>query len=388
MFTEYAVSRTADAIVHALRRRRNRRLVALAFLLLILTLLATWVAPLLYTPDVTRILADDAAARRAVQEGREAGLRVVAIPLTPLASAYVRLRSYSGDGPSLESVGFRWDNAVLIVGALFVMALLMREVGASFVRGERLVRPSDVAADDDNGEPMESRIESTYVTEVEDPTVLPPAKQQETPKAVSSPPSIARATEARRENTTADSVLRDDVNRAVEIAVGLYSRSTLLLGGGIAMAFVGIGVFWAALPAVPKTTGSAEQTILAYLPLTIRPLAMLIFVEAIAWFLLRQYRALIEDYKSFHKLYVRRVNFLAAFTIASRDSPTAAELSVAAALLADDVAARLKTGETTENLQGIQQIDPNPVVTLFSAVINRAADVAAVAAKREPPSAS
>lgn len=192
-----------------------------------------------------------------------------------------------------------------------------------------------------------------------------------------------REIHAPQRTATAESVLLDDVARAVELAIGLYSRSTLLLVGGIAMAFVGIGVFWASLPAVPQVPGNLNEVALAYLPLAVRPVAMLVFVEAIAWFLLRQYRQLIEDYKTFHRVYLRRVNFLAAFKISSGKDATAAELAIAAALLSDDVTGRLKMGETTEHLEAVKQIEPNPVIEIFSAVISGVASLAGKSSREQ-----
>ena len=134
------------------------------------------------------------------------------------------------------------------------------------------------------------------------------------------------------------------------------------------MAFIGIGVFWVSLPKDPV----APYSMLSYLPLTIRPVGMLFFVEAIAWFLLRQYRALIEDYKIFHKVYLRRANFLVALQISESKNVTKPELAVAAALLSDDLSTRLKRGETTEGLESVRQVDANPVFDLFSKIIDRA----------------
>jgi hypothetical protein len=141
------------------------------------------------------------------------------------------------------------------------------------------------------------------------------------------------------------------------------------------MSFIGIAVFWASLPEIPV---DKEFNLPSYLPQTIRPLGMLFFVEAIAWFLLRQYRALVEDYKLFHRMYLKRVNFIAALRIASEPDVTPSKLSVAAALLMDDLSGRLKPGETTDVIEATKQIDSNPMVDLLALIINRAADVAAV----------
>jgi hypothetical protein len=95
---------------------------------------------------------------------------------------------------------------------------------------------------------------------------------------------------------------------------------------------------------------------------------MLIFVEAIAWFLLRQYRVQLEDYKTFYRIYLRRANLLLALkTISVNDAATRA--TMAAAFLQDDQTGHLKTGETTEALAALQTVDANPVFDLFRDVV-------------------
>jgi hypothetical protein len=126
------------------------------------------------------------------------------------------------------------------------------------------------------------------------------------------------------------------------------------------MAFIGIGVFWVSLPTLPI---DAKLTIVSYLPLAIRPIGMLLFVEAIAWFLLRQYRALIEDYKSFNRVYLRRVNLLAALKIATES--VSYPRPVVTALLTDNVTGRLGRGETTEWADAMRHIGANPADQLL-----------------------
>ena len=62
-----------------------------------------------------------------------------------------------------------------------------------------------------------------------------------------------------------------------------------------------------------QATTKTPFDIWTYLTFSIRPAGALIFIEAIAWFLLRQYRALIEDYKIFHRMYLKRANYLIAY---------------------------------------------------------------------------
>jgi hypothetical protein len=96
---------------------------------------------------------------------------------------------------------------------------------------------------------------------------------------------------------------------------------------------------------------------------------MLVFVEGIAWILLRQYRALIEDYKSFHRMYLKRANYLVALKVLSAPEVTPHQVFLVASIVSEDLTGRLKNGETTENIEGVRAIEPNPVFALLQSMI-------------------
>jgi hypothetical protein len=177
---------------------------------------------------------------------------------------------------------------------------------------------------------------------------------------------------------SAEAYLVGDVERALERSEQLYSRSTLLLVGGVVMAFVGVGVFFvslrdlnsqsplfeAALDAGSPPKEAVAHGLLPNIPssqifMTFKASAMLIFIEAIAWFLLRQYRSLIEDYKSFYRYYMRRANYLASAKMAIENSDKDLIVSVVKTLLSEDLTGRLKKDETTEDLEGKKSVDQN-----------------------------
>jgi len=168
----------------------------------------------------------------------------------------------------------------------------------------------------------------------------------------------------RSRDVAAEKFLEADVSAALGRATDLFSRSTLMLVAGVVMAFIGVGVFYVSLPQFQP--GDDRWT---YLERGIRPTGMLIFVEGIAWFLLRQYRALIEDYKTFHRMYVKRVNYLVALKILSVAEVTPHQSFLVASMISEDLTGRLKAGETTENLEGVKIIEPSPVFTLFQSPI-------------------
>jgi hypothetical protein len=168
-----------------------------------------------------------------------------------------------------------------------------------------------------------------------------------------------------------------EVTAAEERAQILLSRSTLLLGAGIIMAFVGVAVFYVTLPEATRDDRYPD-----YLFHAIRPTGVLIFLEAIAWFLLRQYRALIEDYKWFHRLYLKRANYLAAIRLFEKEVVRPEDVFVAASLIREDLSGRLQKGETTEGLEALKQGEDDPVSQLIKTI----ASLRNEAAKRGPAS--
>src|SRR6185437_1379455 len=98
---------------------------------------------------------------------------------------------------------------------------------------------------------------------------------------------------------------------------------------------------------------------------------VLVSIEAIAWFLLRQYRALVEDYKAFHRIYMRRRTFLVAYKLFEGGEAGEGEKTLVLAMLADDWTGKLSAGQTTESIEANKLLEANP----FSALIGRLADL-------------
>ena len=311
--------------------------------------------PLLQPPTAGYLMFRDEAIRSAVAAGMQTNLDSVNVNVTELVRATIQIRrTHSGalDPRVLQlpvATALRWDNVVLVSGAIVFALFLFSAFTKTAMQDFDLGVGNSSASFSD-------------MAEVFTPTT---------------PPQAGTTLNSDR---SADSLLLGDVDRAVRLSNALYSRSTLLLVGGIVMSFVGIGVFWAALPSVPVTT--TEPALLAYALQAIRPLAMLFFVEAIAWFLLRQYRALMEDYKVFHRVYLRRSDLLVAFRIATSREPGPAELSLAAALIADDVSGGIAKDQTTGAIEARSAGDANLVLDLVRAVVENGTKIIAGEAKK------
>jgi hypothetical protein len=106
---------------------------------------------------------------------------------------------------------------------------------------------------------------------------------------------------------------------------------------------------------------------------------MLLFIEAIAWFLLRQHRVLIEDYKSFYRLYIRRTNYLTVLKLVAESTDASHKGLLINALLIEDLSGRLRQGETTEGLEDQKLTDRN----FAELALNSVTDLAGRAISKE-----
>jgi len=193
-------------------------------------------------------------------------------------------------------------------------------------------------------------------------------------------------------------------------ASNIYRRATYLLISGVLMAFIGIGVFYFSLTEeitklqglysdgliadlaqfvrsdqisdtnaeiiakelgelaleVEKKTNSLNS-IVHYLQL-LRAFGMLFFIEAVAWFLLRQYRQLADDHKWAFGQYLKRANYQAANSLT--DNKPQRQMALIASLLEEDHSGKLAAGETTEQLEGSKVVLQNPVFELVSKIID------------------
>ena len=168
---------------------------------------------------------------------------------------------------------------------------------------------------------------------------------------------------------SATDVLQSEVVATGKRAEELFSRSTLLLAGGVIMAFIGVGIFYVTLPDATAIAYKDDTGMIwAYLRTALRPTGVLIFLEAIAWFLLRQYRTLIEDYKWFYRVYVKRANYLAATRLLAEKEVTKEQFFLATCLVNEDLSGLLKSGETTESLERLRMPEDSPVKEILSAI--------------------
>ncbi|WP_296321181.1 hypothetical protein, partial [Reyranella sp.] len=118
----------------------------------------------------------------------------------------------------------------------------------------------------------------------------------------------------------------------------------------------------------PETSSKLLRNMLPAL----RSFALFLAIEAIAWFLLRQYRFAIADFKQIYRMYLRRESLLVAWQMSQTEDAkeSGVTLAVIAAMLQEDQEARLLKDESTASVQEIAATDEkNPITGLVQAAI-------------------
>lgn len=155
---------------------------------------------------------------------------------------------------------------------------------------------------------------------------------------------------------TAIELLRQEIGLIKLQAMASKSSARGLLVSGVIMCFVGIGIFYATI-----STPNIDKTFAQMAHEAIRPLGMLIFIEALAWFLLKQHRSAFEEYVKFLKLSNRCANILSAYLTLNEKSTAKERQFVIEQMLRTNESVVLKNGETTEYLEAQKINNSNPV---------------------------
>ncbi len=137
------------------------------------------------------------------------------------------------------------------------------------------------------------------------------------------------------------SVLYEDVLKSERRSNELYNRSTLMLILGLLVAVAGIVTFYFTLPNFSNLKSTSD-----YLATTIRPSLILLFIQSISFYLLRQYRSLINDYKYFYNEYLKKSRTFTAYQLLQNENVTPNEMKLIDSLL---ISAQESTFSGTDN---------------------------------------
>lgn len=177
--------------------------------------------------------------------------------------------------------------------------------------------------------------------------------------------------EAFRKST--QGLLQEGLTEARSRVLESKAQRTSFLQLGMLFAVVGIIAFYWLVPLeAPKESFGRTTDFLAFLAIVgLKPLGLLVFVQALAWFLLRQHRLLDEDYKFFVKMAVRRENMYSAYLLAkeaseSGESPSPLLAGVMASLLKEDLSDRLASNEKSANTEAKALAHRNEIFDFFS----------------------
>ena len=164
--------------------------------------------------------------------------------------------------------------------------------------------------------------------------------------------------------------LANEIKFLKRTASEINLKSNLLLTIGIIMAGVGVSVFVLSPLNLPTIKEEPRYPII-FIEFS-RSLGMLIFIEAIAWFLLRQYRALADDYKAIQFEISKKINALVSIIyINQQNLPDERVLLLANLLTPTSTTTILKPGETTESLENMKLEKNSPILTLAEKIIDK-----------------
>ncbi|XOB61556.1 hypothetical protein ACMC56_13255 [Campylobacterota bacterium DY0563] len=151
-------------------------------------------------------------------------------------------------------------------------------------------------------------------------------------------------------------ILEKDISYSEKIMLELNRRSLILLSSGILMSFIGMAIFFFSLP-----NTNEYKDINSFIVSIIKPLFILFFIEAIAWFLLKQYRNLLEDFKSFYRIYLKRSNYNIAYNLIKKELNSNKKLhkKLVNSFLTEDLSGKLEKGESTESIESKKLKDEN-----------------------------
>lgn len=136
------------------------------------------------------------------------------------------------------------------------------------------------------------------------------------------------------------------IKESSQISSRIFLRSGAYLLLGCLIAFAGIALFFSPVFATPKST-DVTQRLLDYLP----RFGSLSFIEFIAFFFLRQYRIMLEEYRYYEAIKRERQDYYNLIQLVKQYKEDPAALELLAKYIPKPAINKLSNGETTELLE-------------------------------------
>lgn len=152
------------------------------------------------------------------------------------------------------------------------------------------------------------------------------------------------------------------INESKIISEKIFARSGVYLLTGCLIAFIGVAIFYS--PIFLKTTSTdISQRLLDYLP----RFGALFFIEFIAFFFLKQYRIMLEEYRYYEAIKRKRQDNFNLIALIENHKENLELLKLLTEKISQSTITKLSNGETTEILEA-QKI-ANQDLDIFSKFI-------------------
>jgi hypothetical protein len=141
-------------------------------------------------------------------------------------------------------------------------------------------------------------------------------------------------------------VLKEDYAQFKDKATEIYERSALFLVFSFFISLTGIAVFIILLPEYRLNSKFVD-----YLGISLRPILILSFFQTLAYYLLKQYRGSMHDYKFFYLENRNRKRFLLAYNLLFKKNEEKAIQLIATEILKDIVVSTLEPQQEAINAE-------------------------------------
>ncbi|MGV3597530.1 MAG: hypothetical protein ACO1PI_06645 [Bacteroidota bacterium] len=163
--------------------------------------------------------------------------------------------------------------------------------------------------------------------------------------------TYTQVTENKKSNLT-KSINKEDflhylISESTSISDKIYNRSGAYLLVGCLIAFIGIVVFYSPLFNTPVSQSDIGQKLIDYLP----RFGALFFIEFIAFFFLKQYRIMLEEYRYYEAIKRHRQHQNSIIELIEKYKSDPELLKIVLEKFSNPTSNKLASGETTEILE-------------------------------------